>query len=139
METQIPFDLTLAKRGYAVKTANGYPARILCFDRKGYNEMSMIVLIEYPEGKVAGYNAPAKHEEVKVYTLQGTTGLEEYRLVMDGNVRTGYIVIEFDYGEKGPQLNTHIYHSREMAEDVAQRHHPSAEVVQIEYFDIKRT
>lgn len=70
------FDIELAKQGHKVKTRSGHPVRILCFDRRSYNNSFPIVaLVNNPNDSC---------EMVEIYTEKGEyrPGLKNYNDLM---------------------------------------------------------
>ena len=79
-----PFNLEQAKAGAPVCTRNGQPARIVCYDLKGYKNYSILALVKIPAGV----------ETTVSYTLSGhqslysDTGLD---LMMASVKREGWV------------------------------------------------
>lgn len=78
------FDLEKAKAGHPVCTKNGFPARIICFNRISV-EYPIVVLIKDDE-----------YESVECYTTNGQYSAEEtseYDLVMEPTTKEGWVNI----------------------------------------------
>ena len=70
------FDIELAKQGHKVKTRSGHSVRILCFNRRSYNNAFPIVaLVDNPNDS---------WEMVEIYTEKGEykPGLKNYNDLM---------------------------------------------------------
>ena len=79
-----PFNLKEAKSGKSVSTRDGYPVRIVCFDR--INATYPIIALINREDK----------EELATYTKEGKYSLAPHSndLVMASIKRTAYVVME---------------------------------------------
>ena len=104
-----PFNLEEAKAGKAVCTKDGYPARIICFDKKS-SSFTIVALVDFG------------NEELEVtYTNEGhyyaTIEESDNDLFMVGEHKEGWINIYNINSE--PSLGYGIYSTREEAQFVA--------------------
>ena len=79
-----PFNLEQAKAGAPVCTRNGWPARIVCYDCKGYKNYPILALIESPVGV----------ESILSYALNGHHSLDseaDKDLMMASVKREGWV------------------------------------------------
>lgn len=77
------FNLQKAKEGKPVRTKNGYPARIICFD--AFGDRPLIALVAIHEGEpeqICPYREDGKYEKSRD---------SEFDLEMDSRKRTGYV------------------------------------------------
>ena len=57
------FNLELAKQGHPVKTRSGHPVRIICFNRRCYNNtLPIVALVDNPNDS---------YESVEIYNEKG--------------------------------------------------------------------
>ena len=79
-----PFNFEELKKGKAVCTKDGYPVRILCFDRKS-TKFPIVALIDR-----------GVKEELVTYTSEGKYSISDHLndLVMVSNKRFTYVVME---------------------------------------------
>lgn len=104
-----PFDLKAAKAGKPVCTRDGRKARIICFDRKGYNQFPIIALIVNGD----------KESDVYTYRPNGTwdnNGNEsEKDLMMIPEKKEGWVNIYRD-GEINRKTGRTVFATKELAE-----------------------
>ena len=79
-----PFNLEQAKAGAPVCTRNGQPARIVCYDLKGYKNYPILALVESP----VGVEATVSYAINGHHSLDSDTGVD---LMMASVKREGWV------------------------------------------------
>ena len=64
-----PFDLEAARSGKPVCTREGRPARIICFDRKGYRKIVALVHTDYYEDEIIAYTIEGHRDCKSINTI----------------------------------------------------------------------